>query len=87
MVNAMFRSRLSWTLLGGVGLLGLTRDLGTGLRGALLALAIAGFVWLNQPQLAWLTTLRAAGDDRWRPVAAGLALRCVALMILVAFSW
>jgi hypothetical protein len=87
LVDRTFRARLSWTLLGGLGLLGLTRDLSVGIRGALLAVGIAGFVWLNQPLVAWIRRARADGDARWQPMAIGMALRLVALALVVALAW
>lgn len=86
-VDRMFRARLSWTLLGGVGLLGLTAGLNIGIRGALLGMAIATFIWLNQPLAMWMLGARSAGDPRWKPMAIGMVLRVVALATVIAFSW
>jgi hypothetical protein len=86
-VDRMFRARLSWTLLGGLGLLGLTTGLGVGFRGALLGLGIAGFVWLNRPLARWILDARRTGDAGWQPMAVGMVLRVVALIAVVAVSW
>jgi hypothetical protein len=83
----MFRARLSWTLLGGVGLVGLTNEMTVAIRGSLLGVAIAAFLWLNQPLVAWIRRSRALADPRWKPAAIGLALRVVALAVVVAISW
>ena len=48
---------------------------------------IAGFVWLNQPLVAWIRRARADGDARWQPMAIGMALRLVALALVVALAW
>lgn len=87
LVDRMFRARLSWTLLGGLGLIGLTSGFPVSIRGALLGVGIAGFVWLNQPLVGWMRRARAAGDETWKPMAVGMALRVVALVLVVAVSW
>jgi len=86
-IERMFRARLSWTVLGGIGLIGLTSDLSVALRGALLGAAIAAFVWLNQPLVAWILATRREGTGEWRPMAIGMALRVVALVLVIGFSW
>lgn len=86
-IDRMFRARLSWTLIGAIGLIGLTSGLGVAVRGALFALGLAGFVWLNQPLLAWVLATRRAGDERWQPAAVGMVLRVVGLAIVLAVSW
>jgi hypothetical protein len=86
-VDRMFRARLSWTLLGGLGLLGLTADLNVALRGALLAAGLGAFIWLNRPLALWILTARRAGNADWQPMAMGMALRVVALVAVVAVSW
>ena len=86
-VDRMFRARLSWTLLGGLGLLGLTADFGVGLRGALLAVGLAGFIWLNRPLALWILDARRTGNGDWQPMAIGMALRVIALVAVVAVSW
>lgn len=86
-IERMFRARLSWTVLAGVGLVGLTRELNFGVRGALFAVAIGAFVWLNQPLGAWILRARAGGDTRWQPAALGMVLRVVALISVIAFAW
>ncbi len=83
----MFRARVSWTLIGAIGLLGLTSDFGVGARGALLGVAIAGFIWLNRPLLTWIVLARGAQDARWKPMAVGMALRLVGLAAVIAVSW
>lgn len=83
----MFRARLSWTLLGGLGLIGFTRDLGVGLRGALLGVGVAVFVWLNRPLWVWIRAARLAGDASWHPMAIGMFLRVVALVLVVVVAW
>ena len=83
----MFRARLSWTLLGGIGLLGLTSEMSIGVRGALLGVGVAAFVWLNQPLARWILGARKAGDASWQPMAVGMALRVVALIAVVLVSW
>lgn len=83
----MFRARLSWTLLGGVGLVGLTSGLGVPVRGGILAVALGVFLWLNQPLAAWVVARRRKGDARWQPAAVGLGLRCVALCAVIWLSW
>ncbi len=87
LVDRMFRARLSWTLLGGLGLIGFTRDLGVGLRGALIGIGIAAFVWLNRPLLIWIRTARSTGDVSWQPMAIGMLLRVVALVLVVVVAW
>jgi hypothetical protein len=86
-IDRMFRARLSWTLLGGVGLIGLTSGLDVGWRGALLAVAIAAFIWLNHPLVAWVLASRAGGRPGWEPMAIGFALRVVALVAVIAVAW
>jgi len=87
LVDRMFRARLSWTLLGGLGLIGFTRDLGVGVRGALLGLGVAAFVWLNRPLWAWIREARSSGDASWQPMAIGMLLRAVALVLVIAVAW
>ncbi len=86
-VDRMFRARLSWTLIGAVGLLGLTADLEVGLRGALLAFGIAAFAWLNDPLLRWVLAARRTADPAWKPMAIGLVLRVLGLIAVIAVSW
>jgi hypothetical protein len=86
-VDRMFRARLSWTLVGGMGLIGLTSGLEVGLRGVLLAGAVGAFVWLNRPLLLWMLAARRAGDTRWRPAAIGLALRVVGMVVVLSIAW
>ncbi|MFO0685264.1 MAG: hypothetical protein U0234_24600 [Sandaracinus sp.] len=86
-IDRMFRARLSWTLLGGAGLVGLTQDLGVAWRGLFLAAMIAAFGWLNDPLVRWTWRARRDGDPRWQPMAIGIVLRVVALGAVLAVSW
>ncbi len=86
-IDRMFRARLSWTLLGGAGLVGLTQDLSVGWRGLFLGVIVAGLGWLNEPLVRWTWTARRAGDPRWQPMAIGIVLRVVALGAVIAVSW
>lgn len=86
-VDRMFRARLSWTLLGGIGLIGLAGDLGVAVRGGLLAIGLGVFLWLNEPLARWILAARRAGDARWQPMAIGMVLRVVALVAVVLVSW
>jgi len=86
-VDAMFRARVSWIVVGGVGLLGLLRDSPFAVRGALMFVALATFGWLNRLPLDWIRELRRDGDTRWQPMAVGLALRCAGLMVALAVGW
>lgn len=83
----MFRARLSWTVVGAVGLIGLTTGVGVALRGGLLALGLGAFVWLNEPIARWILAARRAGDSTWLPVALGTGLRVIALVTVVVASW
>ena len=82
----MFRARLSWTVIGAVGMLGLYREGPLALRLTLLFVALAAFAWLNQMQLLWALSLRRDRDPRWQPMAIGLALRGLALVLALAVT-
>lgn len=86
-VDRMFRARVSWTLVGGIGLIGLTNELSSGFRGALLGIGVAVFVWLNHPLLRWVMTARRVGDPSWKPMALGLVLRVFGLLAVIVISW
>lgn len=86
-VDRMFRARVSWTLIGGVGLIGLTNGLGVGIRGALFGIALGMFAWLNRPLVIWMLAARRASDPRWQPMALGFVLRIVALVTVLVFAW
>jgi hypothetical protein len=83
----MFHARLSWIVVGAIVLLGAFRDAPSAARAILLLGAVIAFGWLNRPHLKWLRELRKADDERWRPIAYGLALRCVGLVLAVAMGW
>lgn len=83
----MFRARLSWTLVGGIGLLALTSGLGTGVRGLLFGVGVAVFVWLNEPLVRWTFQARRAGHPGWQPMAIGFALRVIGLIAVIVVAW
>lgn len=86
-IEARFRARLSWLVLGAVVVLEPMVRGSAGARGVVLAACTAAFVGLNRPAAEDLRRAYAQRARGWEVLAVALTLRTLAYGLIVWLAW